>query len=238
MSARHEADQQALIERIVGEVLDRLRTNKTATTNETSNQKPEQNPASDRLELADRVVTTATLEGRLAGRRAIVVLPQAVVTPAARDLLREQNIAIERRARGERQAELGLRRVVGVAETSFEPAAMLAGVSAIEFEQVARVGLVGVIDDVVDQVVRGGALGLVFTDQADAALCLANRTAGVRAVLARSAAQVRQARSNLAANLFVVEPRSKSLFELRQIVMATTSSSGHSLDETCRQRLS
>lgn len=237
MSVMHEAEQNELRERIVREVLARLQPNIVAAGNGASHENQEQPTTSDRLEIAERVVTVSTLVGRVAGKRTIIVLPHAVVTPAARDFLRELGLTIERQSQRVQQAQLGLRRVVGVAETSYEPAAMLAGLRGQEFEQVARVGLVGVVDEIVDRVARGGAVGLIFTDQADAVLCLANRSAGVRAVLARSAAAVRQARGTIAANLLVVEPKSKSVFELRQIVTASATASGHTLGEVSRKRL-
>jgi len=237
MSLVHDASHNQQVERIVREVLARLTKSSEEGHHGTALQMAENQTARDQLVIAEHVVTVTTLAGRTKGKRVVVVPQRAIVTPAARDLLREQGVALERQAPRGHQAQLGLRRVIAVAETNFEPTAMLTGLRGIEFEHVARVGLVGVIDEVVDRVVRGGAIGLVYTDQADAALCLANRSSGVRAVLARSAEKVRRARVQLAANVFVVEPARKSVFELRQIIAASIAPGGHTLDATCRLRL-
>lgn len=225
------------IERIVRDVLARMQTGIKVETVATPKKPEEHRNDQTQLELHDRVVSVATLADRLAHKRAIVVPARSIVTPAARDLLRDRGIVIHRQTGRAPAAQLGLRRVVGVAETKFEPTSLLAALRDNETQQVARVGLVGVVDEIVDSVVRGGAIGLLFTEAAEAALCLANRTSGVRAVLARSANLVRQARATLAANLFVVETKGKSSFELRQIVAATTTPAGHSLGELVRQRL-
>lgn len=48
------------------------------------------------LALSERVVTTATLERSLSGVALVRVAKGAVVTPAARDLLKEHNIRLVR----------------------------------------------------------------------------------------------------------------------------------------------
>ncbi|MAT71378.1 MAG: hypothetical protein CMJ58_17865 [Planctomycetaceae bacterium] len=52
--------------------------------------------AGNELALSERVVTTATLERSLGGVALVRVAKGAVVTPAARDLLRENNIDLVR----------------------------------------------------------------------------------------------------------------------------------------------
>ena len=48
------------------------------------------------LRLNERLVTLATLQGRLAGVRRIIVDPRAVVTPSVRDELMDQEIELVR----------------------------------------------------------------------------------------------------------------------------------------------
>jgi len=76
------------IERIVQEVIRRL----TSAGVQVTKLKPT-------LELEDRLVTLASLEGRLEGIRQLVVLPKAVVTPSVRDELRDKKIELVRQAR-------------------------------------------------------------------------------------------------------------------------------------------
>ena len=56
-----------------------------------------QDAADDDLRLPERLITRATLQGRLAGVRRIIVEPRAIVTPAVRDELRDQAIELVRR---------------------------------------------------------------------------------------------------------------------------------------------
>lgn len=73
------------IERIVQEVIRRLtlagvRINKPSST----------------LQLEDRIVTLAKIEGQLEGIQQLVVMPKAVVTPSVRDELRDKKIELVR----------------------------------------------------------------------------------------------------------------------------------------------
>lgn len=77
-----------LIERIVREVIRRLRemeTNGSAT-----------NPSNEPLAVEDRVVTLATLQGRLDGVCQLNVRSDAVVTPSVQDELRDRKITLTR----------------------------------------------------------------------------------------------------------------------------------------------
>jgi hypothetical protein len=49
------------------------------------------------LELEERLVTLATIQGRLDGIEQLVVLPKAVVTPSVRDELWDKGIGLVRR---------------------------------------------------------------------------------------------------------------------------------------------
>ena len=75
------------IERIVQEVIRRL----------TSAGKQDSSPKAA-LQLDDRLITLATIEGRLDGIDQLVVLAKAVITPSVRDELRDRNIELVRQA--------------------------------------------------------------------------------------------------------------------------------------------
>jgi len=53
--------------------------------------------AADELNLPERLITRATLHGRLAGIGRVVVSLKAIVTPSVRDELKEQAIELVRR---------------------------------------------------------------------------------------------------------------------------------------------
>ena len=73
------------IERIVQEVIRRL----TSAGVQVTRLKPT-------LVLEDRLVTLASIEGRLEGIKQLVVLPKAIVTPSVRDELRDKNVELVR----------------------------------------------------------------------------------------------------------------------------------------------
>jgi len=232
MTAASDARLKGEIERIVRDVLARMSADVVENGDRT-------NKNGDAFSIPDRVVTVATLERRVNQKTTVVVRHDAIITPAARDLLRAANAMIERSGRPIAGAQLGLTWVVGVAETAFDPTSVLVDVTRVvgQCEQLARVGLVGVVDELVERVSRDGAVGLLFTDMADAALALANRQRGVRAVLARSATAARQARQTIAANLFVIEPEGRSVFDLKQTIAATKQPAGYACSDECRTRL-
>jgi len=84
------------VEYIVREVMRRLR--EMSHQSEPPRGGSGSSPPTDtgKLVVADRVVTLATLEGRLEGVRSVVVQTKAVITPAVKDELRTKKIDIAR----------------------------------------------------------------------------------------------------------------------------------------------
>ena len=86
----------AAIDRIVQEVVRRLA---ALDLSQASTAAPEAKPveakSSETLRLTERMIAWRTLEDRLVGVKTIEVLPNAVVTPLVRDLLKERRIRLE-----------------------------------------------------------------------------------------------------------------------------------------------
>jgi hypothetical protein len=208
------------IERIVREVLAQMAPASSPAASRSGS--PES--ARGALSLTNRVVTVAELDGRLEGVRTVIVPPRAVITPAARDLLRQRGVTVAS-ARSSFEKGAGVTAgtakslVLGRASTSYEPLALLRALEqdGIGVEQVARTGLAGVIDDLADLASRGGRRCLLLTDESPAAACLANRLRGVRAATATDIASVTRAARSIGVNLLIVEPVGRSLFQLRGI---------------------
>ena len=59
-------------------------------------QSPQGTEKAAELQLADKVITTRTIQGQLSGVKRLIVQPRAVVTPAVRDQLKQQNIELVR----------------------------------------------------------------------------------------------------------------------------------------------
>lgn len=85
-----------LIEYVIAEVVRRLQQNDARQDGRVT--------ADSTLELTERLITLATLPGRLEGVQRITVMQDAVVTPAVFDELRDRGIRLER---GARRASVG-----------------------------------------------------------------------------------------------------------------------------------
>jgi ribose 5-phosphate isomerase RpiB len=223
------------IDQIVREVLERLErmvehgapeVGETAAAEARSAERGARSAAkpAEVLALAERVVSTAQLDGRLDGVRRVRVRPKAVVTPAARDLLREKKIEIEVAVSTAVMGNAKTRLVVGAAETHFSPAQAVRSLAArgVQVEQLARTGLATVTNELAEQVRKSGILGLLLTEETLAAVVLANRHAGVRAALAGCADSVEKAKRTIGVNLLVVNPRGKNAGELEAMLDAFT----------------
>ena len=220
MAGEAKSGLQVDIDAIVRQVLDQLSAGGPATT-VAEPAKPNGQATggkSDEWVLQGRVVSTGDLEHRLGSVRRLVVQPGAVVTPAARDLLRDKNIAIEFRASNV-ASQAKHRLVVGQADTDYKPAELVRalGPELLAVERLAKTGLTTVVDEMCAQVSKGGHLGLLFTGRTAAALCLANRCRGVRAAIGADAGQIEQAVAEVGVNLLVVEPARRSTFELMKM---------------------
>lgn len=215
----------AEIERLVREALSRL--SAAAPTESPSSivtaAKPVAAPAVDALEVVAQVVTLAEIDGRLVDKRRLVVSPKAVVTPAVRDVLRQRNIVLERRALGTKSASSPAKGTVTVAVATRADAGRLVERlrrDGYAVQQLAQAGLAAAVRELADDVVRGGSRGLLLADEAEAALVALNRRGGVRAVGGDDASTVGRASAAVNANTLVLRPAGKSEFVLQRIVAA------------------
>ena len=199
------ADGAANVERIVGEVLGRLQAKKSS---------------SQELAIASRVVTLAEVEGKLEGIKQVVVPAKAVITPAVRDLLRQRKIDIGYALPGKAAAKVRLPLIVGTAETKCDAAGAMQAVAkaGVTIQRLARTELAPVVGELCEAASKGGKLGLLLTSETAAALCLANRRPGVRAVAATSVAATPRAVRSVGANLLAVDPAGRTMFEMQRII--------------------
>ena len=217
----------AEIEQIVREVLARLDLRadqpETLPVNGTASNPPAATNAvaADSLTLAERVITADLLSRRLNGVRQVVLPAGAIVTPSAKDLLRERNIGWSFGAAKSPAAASGGRTLfVGVADSKFCPAALVRGLAkqGIQVQQVASAGLVAVTQELGEQVALSGALALLLTGSTAAAVCLANRRRGVRAIQAGTMEQLVAGIEAVGANLLIIDPVATSYFQLQRTI--------------------
>jgi hypothetical protein len=192
-------------EQIVGQVLARMQA-KTGSPRE--------------LIIESRLVTLAELAGKLAGIQQLVVPAKAVITPAARDLLRQKQIDIGYSLPARTVAKSRLPLALGVAETNYDASSLVQSIAGqgVPVERLAKTGLAQVIGELCAEASLGGKLGLMLTSETAAALCLANRRAGVRAVAATNVKATLQAVRSVGANVLVIDPAGRGAIELQRIV--------------------
>lgn len=220
------------IERVVREVLAELKrapaeassssseTSTTVTSSEPIAKNPSSIPSGNgELVISTRLVTMAEIDGRLAGVRHVAVNPQAVVTPAVRDALRQHNITLSRALPATSTAATTLRLLVVAARTKLDPK-LLANTLQNEGINV-NCQLTDCILDATDrlagELAKNDALGLLLTPHTAAAMCLANRLSGVRAILGSEGNDVEADARAVGANLLIIDPRSVSLFKLSRM---------------------
>jgi hypothetical protein len=209
------SSRRAEVERIVRAVLSELNVTAARVARPTMSSERESERT---LVLTSKVVSLAEVEGKLKEVSRLVVPRGAVFTPSARDELRKFAVAVAS-ATGTPQAAK-LKMVLAAAETSFDPTALAAALAGegVALERIASRELTNAVDTLTRKVVVDKRLGLLITDMPAAAVCLANRQRGVRAVLAHSLAAVTEAVNMIAANVLVIDPRSRSLYEMRRLM--------------------
>jgi len=214
------------IEQLVQEVMARLTGRppaeqaeavKSASPPEIISENRQRSGSSDVLQLAVPVVTLKEVSGRLESIRRLVVLPHTVITPAVRDELYRRGIILERTAQVNGQAAK-VRLILGVVGREFNVEAILDSLQQADFqaERLSAESLPETVEQLAARLAQPQTLGVLFTSRPAAALCLANRLRGVRAIGTQSA--VAQAAAEVGANLLVLDIGA-GFFSIRQAVL-------------------
>jgi len=171
------------------------------------------------LRLDARVVTIEQIAGRLSGVRRVRVAPQAIVTPAVRDELQRRGIALEYAQEEGPSPAGGVRLIVVNARKGFQTAALTGalGRDGVQVEVATADCLIAATDRLAADLRAASTLGLLLTPHVAAALCLANRHAGVRAAAAGDLPDMTAAVEAVGANLLVVDPSAAAFFQLKQM---------------------
>lgn len=165
------------------------------------------------------VVAARDLEGRLAQVKQIVVPAKAIITPAARDVLRERGIQVRRASETAPKPSAQSTLLLGVAETRFDPTEVLAQLRRhdVQMEQIARTGLKTVVAELAEEVTKGGRRAWLLTESTHEAVCLANRTAGVWAAAAQHRGELADARKSIELNFLITNPTKSTTFQQTQL---------------------
>ncbi len=191
------------------------------------------------LAVQSPVVTLAELEGRLAGIKRLVVPARSVVTPSVRDELQRRKIALVY-ASGSPAASTGaVRLVMTVLDARFDtgPLARAIQGEGIEFDHRRADCLIAATDQLAGELGRSNTLGLVLSTDPAAALCLANRHRGVRAIWGVDAKSVEADADAVGANLMVVNPQAASVPQLARMVSHFCRGGPRECPQVLRERL-
>jgi len=208
------------IERIVRDVMSRLASERPAAEKKDTEKKEAATPPANELSLDVRVVSLAEVQGRLSDIARVSVAERAIVTPAVRDLLREKKVGLVRRAAGVKIAGASVARtiVVAAAGTKADVGGLVRDLRSegCKVEQLAQAGLVGAVRELGDEVAKSGAVGLLITEEPEAALIALNRRSGVRAVGGDDLAAIDRAAKAVGANAFVVRGSKLSGMQIKR----------------------
>ncbi len=179
--------------------------------------------AAGTFQLAEKLVTAASLGVVPAGTRTILLRHDALVTPSGRDAARAAGCTLVRGAKGATAFSGTAAAVrpffVAAAECPGDVAGRTAGlVRALPgVQQLPATGLADVVASLGLHLTRDGGRGILLAGRPHVATALANRSPGVRAVTARDTTALLAAAQECAANLLVVSPREFSASSLERI---------------------
>ncbi|MCC9609242.1 hypothetical protein LOC68_06205 [Blastopirellula sp. JC732] len=187
------------IDRIVRLVVQQVRALEKSSAATTVQLAPSVEISTDGSEvaLADRIVTIETLEGKIGGAKSLVVSPQAIVTPAARDALRDRGVKLLRDSEAAKRAK--------------KPVEVLA-FNANGVTSWRERGPVGVFIDLTSTVKQAALAAkqdkivILLTESPEAACCAANRDAEIRAASVDSIDALNRVLPQTAANVIAVDP--------------------------------
>jgi hypothetical protein len=209
---------QALIDRIVANVLEQLQpATPRAVTPATTATRP------SAVQLTQAVITADVLNKAVSPGQAVQIGTRSLLTPSARDWLRQHQIMWSRAAgnsdaRVDRAASLRGQLLL----STVTPAVRGAVDSLFRSVRHWQRQVVGPARDAAEIAVRSLATAecdrvLITSREAELVACLANRQAAVRAAVVSSADHVQRLEASLSPNLWVVDPTAKSLMELRNL---------------------
>lgn len=204
------------VDRIVHEVLSRLGRGAQAAANDAASS------SLGEIVLSEKVVSATLLADRLDGVKRVVVSPRAVVTPSARDLLRDRNITLARALKTVPATAAAAKLIVYAAGLRIDMGSLANSLrqDGLEIEFRAEAEFVQAVSGMASEIASSRTRGVLLTDQVAAALCLANRRRGVRAAAATNRGDVNDAIRSVGANLLIVDGVRRSKFEIQRIVEA------------------
>lgn len=207
-------NQAVLVERVVAEVMKRLMTAPASCNEDGKGNKPT-------ATLMDAVITEGLLAEKAKGLSQLEVGAKSIVTPAAKDWLRRNNIEWRRVALSSR---LPVRQPTQLIIAATQAGSAKQAVNEIQrvrsaewssqscqANEAAAVAVKAIATDGITKVV-------ILADEAEVVACQVNRNESVRAAVVASVGDIERVQKTLKPNMFVMAPGSKGAFEIVRMV--------------------
>jgi hypothetical protein len=169
------------------------------------------------VRISEPVVTQALLAEMVNGSKQVRVSPTTILTPSARDFIRNQGIEILREPSSPKASSFVRWQVIATVSTP-QIAAAVEGLTAqgvaVDFRQLGLPAEAA--SQAISALCRGEAAKVVvFTSASELVACLANRNDRLRAAAVADVAAVERVRKTLNANVLAIDPSSKGVHELK-----------------------
>jgi hypothetical protein len=176
------------------------------------------------VQITELVVTQALLAETVNGAKQVRIRPAAILTPSARDFIRNHGIEIIRES-SSRSTSTGVRWQIIATVSTPEIAAAVEGLKVRGICAAFR--LAGLPVEAASQAVSALCRGetakvVVFTSQPEFVACLANRNDQVRAAAVADAAAGERVQRTLNPNLIAIDPSAKGVHELKGLLKTIT----------------
>jgi hypothetical protein len=223
-----------LIDQIVAEVLSQLRQRIDGAQKESnpSQTKSETSPLAGVIDLTEAVITEDTLKLRVQPGAAIHVAGNAILTPSARDYIRDQDLSLSRKGKSASAPSVKLGTIITVYLPEVVQS-LLADVrkSKSSWSVELEGGTSQVVELIRSVICRGEARQvLVFVKTPYEVACRVNRNSSCRAAVVRNANDVRRVRSEFAANVICVDLEQPTFIGLREVLRSCGETVGQVLD--------
>ncbi|WP_417375022.1 hypothetical protein [Gimesia maris] len=179
-------------------------------------------PSDASVVLTDKVITADLLAAKVKGKAAVGIAAGAILTPTAKDYLRQNQISVHRASTSAASTKQGSKwRTIVLTHSSAVENALtdLEQQTGARWSQELSTSLTDSVQDAISSLCRADAAGVVlFASTAEKAACLANRNQKIRAAAVQDVNHLREVISQLGPNLICVNPKQKSFIELRNLV--------------------
>lgn len=216
---------EELVNQVVADVLSTL--SRQGQVTQTAGSGMAQTRNSSSVILSEKVITADLLVEKAKGQTVIGVTAGAILTPSAKDYLREHKVEIQRATTASTKTKQGgtWRAIVlsraGVVEQALTNIEQQTGAS---WSQELAGSLDEAVQGAVSSLCRADAAGVVlFVSAAEKAACLANRNQKICAAAIQDVNHLRTVVSQMSPNLVCVNPEQKSFIELRNLMKAFVS---------------